>query len=61
MNKNLIRVCAVLVLLSPWIYIDNSYKEAALVIISIIILIATVSSRKKVMQLKDQPSDSMSK
>lgn len=61
MNKNLIRVCAVLVLLSPWIYIDNSYKEAALVIISIIILIATVSGRKKVMQLKDQPSDLISK
>jgi hypothetical protein len=47
MNKNLIRICAVLLIISPWIYIDIAYKEAAIIVISIIILVATVSNRKR--------------
>ena len=48
MNKNLIRVLALLLIISPWIYVSSSYKEAGIIIIGVLILIATVNSKKKI-------------
>lgn len=53
MNKNLIRILAVILIISPWIYIDNTYKEVATILIALVILIATVGTKKKVLA-KDQ-------
>jgi hypothetical protein len=47
MNKNLIRVLATIILLSPWIYIGSTLKEIMCVIFSIVILLATVDIAKK--------------
>lgn len=55
MNKNLIRILAVILIISPWIYIDNTYKEVATILIAIVILIATVGTKKKILP-KDQPT-----
>ncbi len=47
MNKNLIRILATIIMLSPWIYIGTTLKEIMYIIFSIIILLATVDISKK--------------
>ncbi len=47
MNKNLIRILATIIMLSPWIYIGNTLKEVMYIVFSIVILLATVDISKK--------------
>ncbi len=47
MNKTLIRVCAAVILISPWIYIGETLKDVAYILLAIIVLIGTVDITKK--------------
>lgn len=47
MNKKLIRFIALIILISPWIYIGNVYKEIMYISLALIILLATVDINKK--------------
>ncbi len=47
MNKNLIRILATIIMLSPWIYIGTTLKEVMYIVFSIVILLATVDISKK--------------
>jgi hypothetical protein len=47
MNKNLIRILAGFILISPWIYIGSTLKDVLYIIFSIVIILATVDISKK--------------
>jgi glucose-6-phosphate-specific signal transduction histidine kinase len=47
MNKNLIRIMAVIMLMSTWIYIGQTLKDVLYIVSAIIILLATVDISKK--------------
>ena len=49
MNKNIIRIFAVIMLLSPWIYIGETLRSVLIIMCSAVILLATVdiSNKKK--------------
>lgn len=47
MNKFLIRLLAIIITASPWIYISSVYKEVFYAFAGIIILLATVDISKK--------------
>ena len=49
MNKNIIRIFAVILGLSPWIYIGETLRSVLIIVASIVILLATVdiSNKKK--------------
>ncbi len=47
MNKNLIRISAAIILASPWLYLGSTLRDVMYVILSIIIILATVDISKK--------------
>lgn len=47
MNKNIVRLVAVIILLSPWIYVSSRYKEVLAIVFAIVLLLATVDISKK--------------
>ncbi len=47
MNKNLIRIVAIIILISPWLYIGSTLKDVLYVAASVVILLATVDISKK--------------
>ncbi len=47
MNKNLIRLMAFIILISPWLYLGEVLKDVLFIIISIVIIFATVDISKK--------------
>lgn len=47
MNKNIVRIVAVMILFLPWTYVSSLYKDVLSVIFSIVLLLATVDISKK--------------
>ena len=47
MQKNIIRISALLILASPWIYIGSTLKQFVFIFIGIALLLATVDISKK--------------
>ena len=47
MNKTIIRILALVILASPWIYIGEALRDVLLIISSIAILLATIDMTKK--------------
>jgi len=47
MNKTLIRLFALAILISPWVYVSSIYKEIFYIFAGIVILGATVNIEKK--------------
>lgn len=47
MNNNIVRIVAVIILLSPWLYISSIYKDVLFLVLGVVLLLATVDMSKK--------------
>lgn len=47
MNKTVIRIFALLVMVSPWVYVSGVFKDVFYILSGLVILAATISIKKK--------------
>jgi hypothetical protein len=47
MNKKIIRIAALMLIISPWILIGSTFKDVLYIVLSIVILSATIDISKK--------------
>ena len=47
MSKNIIRIIAILLILSPWLYVGNSIKSLFAILFGIILLLTEIKIEKK--------------
>ena len=46
-NKNLIRLFAFIIVMSPWIYLGSTLKDVLAIVCGVVIILATVDISKK--------------
>lgn len=58
MSKNIIRLSSFIILVSPWLYIGNTFKDVMYIVLAVIIILCTVDiSKKKKQGDRDEISD----
>ena len=57
MNKNIVRFLAIIILISPWIYVSSLYKDVLFIVCALVLLLATVDISKKKKSSQDNTLD----